>query len=140
MASEKMSALESYACVRAPSTAATSGAMKRTVPQFDVRSSPDTLSSASAWAWSSMLPNELTPCIEESSIVASDSHDRVRSTPLPFRVRAMPKSPSFTRSDAVRRKFAGFMSLRGTDAVANCRETRRLSCGRVDDVEHRCEL
>ena len=90
-----------------------------------------------------MLPSELDAVHEESSIVASDSHDRVRSTPLPFRVLAMPKSPSFTRSDAVRRKFAGFMSLRRTTPSRNCRETRRLSCGRVDDVEatrHRCEL
>ena len=53
---------------------------------------------------------------------------------LPDGCVAMPKSPSFTRSDAVRRKFAGFMSLRGTTPSRNCRG-RRLSCGRVDDVE-----
>ena len=100
-----------------------SGAMKRTVPQFDVRSSPLTLSSASAWAWSSMLPRLETPCILLSSIVASDCRDRVRSTPLPLRVLAIPKSPSFTRSDAVRRKFA---------VLCPCVERRREIAAGVD--------
>ena len=108
--------------------------MKRTVPQFDVRSSPDTLSSASAWAWSSMLPNELTPCIEESSIVASDSHDRVRST-LAF---PRARDAEVAELHAQRRRqeeVRGFYVPARNDAVAKLPRGRRLSCGRVDDVE-----
>mmetsp|Transcript_25832 Transcript_25832/g.66999 ORF Transcript_25832/g.66999 Transcript_25832/m.66999 type:complete len:290 (-) Transcript_25832:1236-2105(-) len=111
--------------------------MKRTVPQFDVKSSPETRNSASAWAWSSMLPNELTPCIEESNIVASDSQLLVRSTPLPFLVRAIPKSPSLTRNDAVSKKLAGLISRWIT--IEGCRECR-YSMARAMSMQNRSEV
>ena len=46
----------------------------------------------------------------EENVVASDSQDLVLSTPLPFLVRAIPKSPSLTRNDAVSKKLAGLIS------------------------------